>query len=373
MKKIFTSFFFFLVIIGCKTNIEKGSVISFGNLRNMSISQVINDFELIPLETTDESLIGYIDKIEFFDDKIYILDSHYASCIFIFSKEGRFLSKLSRKGRGPGEFIYPMSVAIDQRGAILVLDANLGKLLKYNISDLSFIEEVPLPAVPPLMSFAIDEESDWYYFFKPTNRNTPGDLHHFIISDNMGNIISKDVSKPYSGGFLYGGHSLFHKFGGNIYGFTHYSNKIYEFNKDVITLKYTLKFGEYAFPEEDFFKQFVNHNGRSEFYKEVDGDHSKWIKFMYVSQSNDFLVASYQSIRNYYLGVFDKNTNKSINVRLSDLVDDIGLGFALPHPIMNHGDYFVGRVNGADAKTMIENVDDDSNPVLMLYTLKKPE
>ena len=94
---------------------------------------------------------------------------------------------------------------------------------------------------------------------------------------------------------------------------------------------------------------------------------------MCVSQSNNFLVAGYQSIQDYYLGIFDKDTEKSVNVKLSDLVDDMGFGFTLPYPIMSHGDYFVGWVNGAAAKKMIENVDDDSNPILMLYTLKKPE
>ena len=191
MKKIFTFLVGLFLIFGCKTNINEGTVIDFGNLQNMGMSQVIGDYELIPLETTDESLIGFIDKIEFYDDKIYILDRFFGSSVFVFSKEGKFLSKLSRKGRGPGEYIFPMYSAIDQRGAILVLDINLGRLLKYNITDLSFMEEVPLPATYNIpITFTLDEELNWYYFFKVTNMSIPDDHHHFIVSDEMGNIIS---------------------------------------------------------------------------------------------------------------------------------------------------------------------------------------
>jgi len=361
-----------LIISGCISNAGDGSIIDFGDLRNINVSEVIDEFEMTPLETTDESLIGYIDKIDFYGDRIYVLDSHYSSSIFVFSKEGKFLSKLSRKGRGPGEFIYPMSFAIDQRGAILVLDMNLSRLLKYNIDDLSFIEEVPLPAIPgpSPMTFTIDEEMNWYYFYKPTNWNIPDDRYNFIISDERGNVIAKYINKPYSGEYSYGAHSLFHKFGDNIYGFPHYSNKVYEFDKKRIHLKYQLKFGTYAFPDEDFFKQFPP---GSQFLKELNKDSSKWIKYMFVSQTNDFLVASYQSIYDYYLGIFDKNTKKTINVKLSDLTDDLGLGFTLPYPTMSQGNYFVGWVDGEHAGKAIQNVNADSNPVLVRYTLKKIE
>lgn len=373
MRKVVSFVICLILFSGCKTRTDLVTVIDFGTLRNMSVSELFSGIEMIPLETTDESLLGWIDHIEFYEDKIYVFQSNVGSGVFVFSKDGKFLSKLSRQGRGPGEYIFPMAFTIDQRGAALILDANLVRLLKYNITDFSFIQEVPLPVThnPPI-SVAIDEGNDRYYFFKGINLQIPDANYHFIISDEQGNILTEEVTKPYYG-FSYGGHSLFHKFEGKTYGTIHYSNEVFEFSGDNIELKYKLQFGEYSFPDEDLFIKYQNYNGKREFYSEIDGDLSKWIKYMQVSQSEKYLVAGYRSVNEHYLGIFDKGTKKSINVRLSDLKDDLGLGFSLPYPMVNKGDYFVGWLDATRTNNMIEGVENDSNPVLVFYKFKKIE
>jgi len=70
----------------------------------------------LKLETTEESLIGNIDKIIKKKDRIYILDRLVAKALFVFDTEGTFLFKISNIGKGPGEFLSPNDFFIDTDG-----------------------------------------------------------------------------------------------------------------------------------------------------------------------------------------------------------------------------------------------------------------
>lgn len=64
----------------------------------------IADVEYIPLETTDESLIGnaYYNAIS--DKYIVIADAKYYQ-ILIFDRQGKFIRAINKTGQGPGEYI----------------------------------------------------------------------------------------------------------------------------------------------------------------------------------------------------------------------------------------------------------------------------
>ena len=54
-------------------------------------------------------------------NNIYISDRK-EKLIYLFNEEGKFLKKIGRTGRGPGEFIRPCSIYIDPKDIIYVLD-----------------------------------------------------------------------------------------------------------------------------------------------------------------------------------------------------------------------------------------------------------
>lgn len=60
--------------------------------------------QLIPLETTSESLIREISKMVVFLNRLYVWDYTLAT-IFVFDESGHYLYKLAKKGHGPGEYI----------------------------------------------------------------------------------------------------------------------------------------------------------------------------------------------------------------------------------------------------------------------------
>ncbi|MBK7480831.1 MAG: 6-bladed beta-propeller [Bacteroidales bacterium] len=99
------------------------------------LSSFADDIEFIPLQTTRESLIGGpARRVVSREQRIYVSD---ATRIMCFDIEGRFLYKLDKLGRGPGEYSVIFYFDVDPDNKYLVIP-NHYKLLFYGISDTGF-------------------------------------------------------------------------------------------------------------------------------------------------------------------------------------------------------------------------------------------
>ncbi len=95
-------------------------------------SDLFKSVKFVPLETNSNCLIGQIDQIEFYNDTIYILDTNIGKAIYAFDKNGGFINKIGRLGKGPGEYFSTKSFTIDNNTKqIKILDE--GKLLIFSI------------------------------------------------------------------------------------------------------------------------------------------------------------------------------------------------------------------------------------------------
>lgn len=129
------------------------------HLKEISIFDLFSRVKILPLETTDSSLIAHIDRIELGTERLYILDRKQHQ-IFIFDRKGKFLTKINRKGRGPGEYslIYDLKLN-PYTGDLEVLDP-MGKLLLFSAQG-DYQGEVRLP-----------DELHSYHEFIPLNKDT---------------------------------------------------------------------------------------------------------------------------------------------------------------------------------------------------------
>ena len=88
---------------------------------------LVENIEIIPLETNQKSLISDIDHIIFDQDNIYIQSWH--DKVLQFSKAGRYIRQIGEKGRGPGEYFSVIDFQISD-GFVLILDSK--SILKYD-------------------------------------------------------------------------------------------------------------------------------------------------------------------------------------------------------------------------------------------------
>lgn len=104
----------------------------------------VTDVAFIPLETKDECLLGYINKILYRNGKYYILDRIQNNGVFIFDEAGHFLSSIVKPGEGPGEYIELMDMDVDLLGNVYVADNARMNIICYKQGNPKEYEVIPV-------------------------------------------------------------------------------------------------------------------------------------------------------------------------------------------------------------------------------------
>lgn len=103
-------------------------------------SSLITDIRYIPLQTNENSLIGDVDQAFLANNQFFVADFMRTKSLFVFDKDGKFLYKIDKTGKGPGEYVYPSRCDIDSSGNIYIHDNSSQKLIKYSNNGKKFEE-----------------------------------------------------------------------------------------------------------------------------------------------------------------------------------------------------------------------------------------
>ena len=107
MNRIALSFIVIASILSCKDKEPQPKLPIFevmANMQKAKLSNLVDSIQYLPLETNDSSLIGNISRIVATPHQIFVGD-RLANSVFVFNKQGKFLHKICRQGRGPEEYI----------------------------------------------------------------------------------------------------------------------------------------------------------------------------------------------------------------------------------------------------------------------------
>lgn len=141
MKKIIYIIMAYYVAIGisCKDGVKDDVLkdyptipLEFKNgITFLEPDSLLGEKIILPLETTAESIIGNIDKLEIAHDTLYILDDDQ-DIIFLFDKTGKYITRIADIGRGPEEYQYIDDFHIDD-DIIYVIAGGIQKVFCYNL------------------------------------------------------------------------------------------------------------------------------------------------------------------------------------------------------------------------------------------------
>ena len=114
-----------VVSVGCKSTKEEEVLKDYPTIKlDLSNEPVfirpdslLGEKVIIPLETTEESIIGEINKLEIVHDTLYILDEDQ-NMIFLFDKTGKYITRIDDVGRGPQEYLGIADFHIDETEGI---------------------------------------------------------------------------------------------------------------------------------------------------------------------------------------------------------------------------------------------------------------
>lgn len=352
------------------------SVINFGHLKSAKGTDLIKMSKYIKLESLDESLLGSINQIEIYNDRIYILDRDKTNALYVFSIDGKFVMRLVGKGNGPGEFISPHSFWIDKDGSILILDRMQSRLLKYRLDNLAFLCEILLPCPSPL-SFAKVAGEDEYIYSYSLRKDNPFENKLLIIADDKGKVRQKMYDASPANKILHGNSANFYLLNGRIRIYPNFSNKIYEIDDDSLHCCYNLSWEDHKMPDE---KLFVKYDNSGDIMKEILTGDNEWIRLLYVYETESNLIVKYYIKKELYLSAWNKQTGEVANVKAEDVLNDLGIGNHFPLPIGVYNNQLVGVINpfevgrkevkDANLVKLLKDTQEESNPILVFYDFR---
>lgn len=356
--KYFVRIFTFLIIIisySCDNSQKNGYLIDLKKSEPISIKDQFLNISLIPLETSDEGLIGQLLKVIQFDDKYFILDGKQKS-ILTFDKSGEFLFKIDNKGKGPGEYTDISDFEINPYSKNIEILSPWGAIYVYSING-KFLDSYKIPKPIKVVHFFkfISEHSILLYCMTEENRI-------FVYNRKSGEIVEKDYKVPE--------HILTNIFttffpmymvNQKIHIRENFSNNVYMFNNNNIAIKYSWNFEKLNID----LKEVPSSKKLKKEYIEwfTNGGHKQFVYPFYMNLENKnqvFTIFGYDEKFNHL--VFNKETK---NYKLFDKYKE---GVTFPY-------YFVSTIDdeeyiSAVEPSMISNfvkpefLDDKNNQIL---------
>lgn len=126
-------------------DLDKATVINLDDALqcdSILLSTIVEEPEVISLETKDNCLLRRIRAIEVCDDRIYILDDMSCSML-VFSRDGSFISKVGERGRGRGEYLELADFSLDRDNNIIYLwDETLNTVFLYDMKTTKYLTEI---------------------------------------------------------------------------------------------------------------------------------------------------------------------------------------------------------------------------------------
>ncbi len=174
MQKIRILIFFSVLLCLCsrKENILINSIDLLAQTKGeiINISEIASDVDYTPLQTTDSSLVGAGSTFKVKGNYFYIGTMFNVLC---FDKSGKYLFKLDKNGRGPGEYEYLMDFEINQDNTILLIKS-LSKVLLYKQTEIGFVfmNQFSLPTTPSKITF-IRESNNLMLQYSNDNGTNP--------------------------------------------------------------------------------------------------------------------------------------------------------------------------------------------------------
>ncbi|BDD08237.1 hypothetical protein FUAX_06690 [Fulvitalea axinellae] len=352
-------------------------------LRSILMSEYIDSVRYVPLETTEQSLLEDIAKIRFKDGRIYILNrnkNYNCQSICVFDMNGRFLNRIKKVGKGPGEYLNIRNFYLDDQG-ILIHD-NWSKVIKRYGFDGEFVEETPFAEKRTTM----ERMANGYYAIETSGLSNEFDTvkddykpsgYRLKVLNPKGELVYQALEDRgiFTG---WGKQAPFFKRGDSLYFLPLCRDSLYLVEKDRIKAVMAFNFGKF-------------HKERSEnIAKAIPGKQIKGFgDIVRVLMTDTHLVVEYSHNNIVCFALVDKNTLEVI--RHADSFSLDGPGFSL-RPATVCGNEWVSWIqtfsiaqslekdpDGLNTGTIgsqlgaeyLKNLNGEENPILAFYTLKK--
>lgn len=330
------------------------------------------EVKYIPLELTDNSLIGSIDKVLYRNRHFYIFDKSANMGILIFNENGKFIKALYRVGEGPGEYIAPIDFDVDAAGNLYIADNARQKIIKYNVNNFEQYEEIDLGCY--FMELAvIDEEhivlSEIYNQGSVKDKlavySQKDKKIHPLLKSALTEMDEQKVPRG-SSHYLY-------RSGDKVHFYQRFTPEIYTINGESIDIIVNLLSDKY-FKEEEL--KALEGNSKSFM---VDMKHIKDINAFYETPDGYFCsLSTFPLPQFFWISKIDGNIRNLNLIEENKLLGNLTINGVADNYLVccaNYSEETVKaalKINGLDESTiqLFTNWNEDSNPLFILFRLQ---
>lgn len=246
----------FLFLVSCKNNIDydldsnnKIVIKSPQNVKRFEVrrySEIFDSIKIVPLESSDSILVGRVDKVVIYNDKIFVLDQTESKAVFEFDVAGRFIRRIGHVGWKFGEFKEPNDISVNN-GEVSIWVHDQRKFVIYDMNG-NCLREVNVATMAKSgVRISADKFATYLDIGGDVLSREKFDLRVFDDNNKKTYVGFEKKDQNYSKGifFISQNRNQFLVSPG-------YSNDLYEIdtNKNVLHKKYSIDLGKYRLPDD---------------------------------------------------------------------------------------------------------------------------
>lgn len=368
--------------------VEAQHLIEINNPIEIVLEDFIVDVDTLRLELSDASIMYEIKNIHIMGDRYYI-NVWDRTTVYIFDSRGKYINKIMDKGNGPLEYISITSFEVDRiNKRVIIADGFSRRIFVYdengnqlNVIQLDFNPIIILPY----------EDGFLQIYSGPRHEYENPEMENYNIHflDSKGKFISSaievgtperiDIGSDYKTDCLENGEILLQPVLSNIIYKIGTGKKVIPFYGLVDN---SSKHKFLSQKEKESFEYIVRKGDKRMKEKESKGFLLSWGA---VSDLTDYAFFAFGFDKKYYL-YYSKSLKKSLFIDPEKVKGDRNLiDIFFSYPVSIHGNRFYisphpllidqvrDQLPDGILKTFFENTYDDSNPVLISFSIKFPE
>jgi hypothetical protein len=219
--------------------------------REVKLSEIANSVEYVPLETTQNSILGTISEAKFTKDCIFIAQGR-GQPIVQFDRSGKFIRTIGSIGRGPKEYVVMRCLNVDDGNKVIyVLSSYNGNVQAYSF-DGDFIKTIRFPQSYGDIVWARDSLFICYYEPKTGTEK-------FVFEErNSNNELLQTVKNQffwqhnlkYTFANIYSGRKIFYRLNSKLHFKGWYNDTVFTYNgKNEIIPKFFINLKDLKLPD----------------------------------------------------------------------------------------------------------------------------
>ena len=269
------------------------------NVRNIDASYMV-------LDVPEDIFLGTIDQFDTDSRNIYLLNSATAAAgVYVFDKNtGRYVTRIGERGRGPGEYLLPLSFTITG-DRIYIVDGGTASVLEYSLDGFEYIGKKNSNDI----SYFEKVDDSVYLSDNPVyTKNSEDFRKFFMLRDDEFIPIEGYMDKILLSGYFTGPAKPMYRCGDRIRAYIQYSPMVYEYDGHEMRPVLQVSFQGLEFPPEDFLKK-ISGNGR-----DYTGDlrSSGYISYFDFHETADNVYAMVMAGNRRYLGMASKSGGEAV-------------------------------------------------------------